>query len=803
MTTHPTDRKYAEASLATADNLRSIATSQHITQLSPLTLPQINSVVNLISEVLPAGNIPGIILSNLVNHADRRPPPEAVRRDINLLYQGLEQTVARVKHGAKFAGPAAVLWGYQNLLKLAGKEPETAFPEGLWQFYVAYAFREDTAHYTSETQAFATLLRRHDIHLQPVLRISAWVMAAGQLLHQYHDLLTNWWRERVYLALLQQVGVGNLHEEWAKIRPFGRGQEADPSHNYTAYRRAKFDQFLRGVLAGLDEQTHYQWNQLVQAAKPQLAEFLRQRTLLAYVEPSPHSDQRQPLPPHEAHVGLVYQNRYYLLPICQQGTAEPVDVATIVAQVSQLVARPTGTAALPLSVLANLRREAWAELRPTLNATLQENLHLLRRAPIIFNADQQAGSATLNSLRQAERGVGDHPLTIFDGQRTTLFDANHLFVDGHEAAEIAEIVTQEALAWAVYLHQVPQPALELPTSIRPLMFPFERTEQIFIQQAPQATAELTSESHAIQIKPVVALQKMFRMRSDLLHMSIHDLLVLYRALHNFTYQPDPDLVQAVAALKSDRKLYEAAEGVEAMWAQPQNPGLLIPLAAVQDPRERIYPLLFEVPVRELKLLQLHQETTAALITYETAEPHDRLHTYTTFDKHQRDYLATLAGFAQILAAAKEMAQRGTSRGQEVVRLTAGLPPSLKKLFEQMSNRSEVLNNVLKGSELFEYLDFSAVPNSLTRFMAGKEDSEQKTLVWSGLLDAQGNLGLTLRDFRPELLALAAGGRQPLAKQISEHYLVSYGRGFNSFIGTLRRITKASRETQLVPPPRGK
>lgn len=807
MAMNPPDRKYAEASLQTANDLRSVAKSQHFTQLSPLTLPQIDAVVDLISEVLPAGNIPSIILSNLVNHANRRPPPETVRRDINLLYQGLEQTVARVKHGAKFAGPAAVLWGYQNLLKLAGKEPETSFPEGLWQFYVDYAFREDTARYTIETHAFGTVLRRHEITLSTVQRITAWVMAAGQLLHQYDHLLLNRWRERVYVALLQQAcaggpyqaAVANLGEEWAKMRPFNRGHDADPSQDYATYRRAKFDKFLRGALAGLDEHTRYQWNQLVQAAKPQSAEYQQQLSLLGYLEPTAHSDIRQPLTLRDAHVGLVYQNRYYVLPICQPGSDLPADVATVLGQVAQIVGRPTGSAALPLSMLTSIKREEWASLRPTLNGTLLDSLQALRRAPIIFNADQQLATATLSNLRRAERGVGDHPLTIFDVQRTAVFDASHIFFDGSDAAEVAEIVTQEALAWGVYLSQSNEPAQEV-EMVRPLTFPFEREEQIFIQQAPKITSELTAESQLVQIKPIVALQKIFRMRSDLLYMEVSDLLVLYRAIHNFTYQPDPDLVQAVAVLKSDRKLYETAEAVEAMWARPQNPSLLIPLVAHQDPRERIYPLLFEVPVRELRLLQLHQETLAALVAYETAAPHDRLHTYTEFDKLQRHYLATLAGFGQILAAAKQMAQSGHSRGQEVVRMVAGLPPSMKNLFDQLSDRSEILNNVLRGSEIFEWVDVSTSVNSVSRFMGGKEDSDQKTLVWSGLLDAHENLTLTLRDFRPELVALVAGGRQQLAKQLSEHYLVSYARGVNTFIGALRRITKSSRETQLIPPP---
>ena len=126
----PQNRKYAEASLKTANSLRSVAQSDEVTNLTPLTLPEIDAVVNVVSDILPAGNVPSIILSNLVSSQERWPQPDTVKRDIHLLYQGLEQTFDRLKHGAKFAGPAAVLWGYQNLLKLAGKETERSFPEG-------------------------------------------------------------------------------------------------------------------------------------------------------------------------------------------------------------------------------------------------------------------------------------------------------------------------------------------------------------------------------------------------------------------------------------------------------------------------------------------------------------------------------------------------------------------------------------------------------------------------------------------------------------------------------------------------
>ena len=76
-------------------------------------------------------------------------------------------------------------------------------------------------------------------------------MSIVQLLHQQDAILTNRWRERTYISLLQQTCaagpyapiMANLWAEWQQLRPFSRGQDAKPTQNYAAYRRAKFDQF--------------------------------------------------------------------------------------------------------------------------------------------------------------------------------------------------------------------------------------------------------------------------------------------------------------------------------------------------------------------------------------------------------------------------------------------------------------------------------------------------------------------------------------------------------------------------------
>ncbi|HSD84956.1 MAG TPA: hypothetical protein VLG46_13905, partial [Anaerolineae bacterium] len=54
-----------QASQKTAEELRTIAHSQLVRELTPLTLPEVDAVVDLVSRVVPAGNVPGVILNGL------------------------------------------------------------------------------------------------------------------------------------------------------------------------------------------------------------------------------------------------------------------------------------------------------------------------------------------------------------------------------------------------------------------------------------------------------------------------------------------------------------------------------------------------------------------------------------------------------------------------------------------------------------------------------------------------------------------------------------------------------------------
>ncbi len=797
-------KKYDQASLATAQNLRTIAKDKQMRQLSQLSLPEVDATVEIISRIVPAGNVPGMILSGLARLSGRQVSSQLAQRDVNLLFSGLESVLDKKTVSA---GPAAVIWGYQQLLRLAGKNDEEAFPEGLWQFYANYSLREDTARYGVETHGFDTVLRHHQIPLSPVNRVTAWVMAAISSLHQYDDWLANEWRERVYCAILQEVGagmpsitrVGDLYGAWLRKRPYGRGADAEAQETYGAYRRRHFDQFMRGVLGGLDEHTRYAWNQRVQVAKPALADYQRQMSILAYLNPSPYGETREPVALGDVCVGLIYQHRYYVIPVCEPGSQTPTAVDTVQTYINTIMNQPTGLSAMHLTSLAALKRKEWASLRQDLNETLRQSLNQLRFAPILINADPQSPTTLISDIRRAERGVGDHPLTIFDAQKSFVFDFSHIFFDGVWAATVAEMMTREALSWATYLREsVPTAVAEI-HPVRPLLLPFERNEVIFIKNAEQATAETSAETELAQVKPIIALRKMFKMRNDLLQLSVNDLLILYRAIHAVTYQPDNRLLSTLQKLGQDSKLDTAVQqALQAIQPPPHPHPILIPLdASHQNPKERIYPLVFEIPLGQLNLTSLHHQTLNALTTYQQAHPHTRAQAYASFDQLQRDYLATLASFGQVLSHAQTITLQAQSPSQSAIKRLAHLPAPLQQLLDQIPSRFNLLNDISKGREVFANVGQVASNSSLSRFISAKDDHEQKTLIWGVMTDANQIMRISLRDFRPHVGALIAVGQRPLAQQLTQHYLDSYARGLNGFVDDLQRITRTSRETQIL------
>ncbi len=785
-----TSPNYERATKATTENLQVVAKSLASQRLTKLTLPEVDAVVDLVAKVIPAGNVPGMILSGLTRISGTRVQPQKARQDINILFREVSLFFEQAKYGAVFAGPAAIIWGYQNLLKLAGKDPESAFPEGIWQFYVDYALREDTARHANETHGFDTLLNQNNIHLSNADRLTAWVMAAVTCLHQYQSLLANEWYERAALWLLQEsAGVDNLYGEWEKQKPYLRDADA-AAYDYPSYRQLKFERFLKKITESLPASVYSQWDINVKTAvDSSLTAYQRQMSILAYLDPSSFGETRVPFALEQAHIGIVCKGNYFLLPVCESDTSQPLDVRTARSQIAMLISAPQKEPAR-LESLARIKRASLSALRRKLNPTLSGSLEKLRFAPILINSDRRDPSLMLSEIRQGERGIGDHALTIFDTGKTFVFDQSHIFFDGGWGAGLAEIMTNEALSWAGYLNML-GPATPPDSQIyTELKFAREPGDIQLISQAPRVSPEAGAENHTVNFKACIDLRNYFKQRSDLLKLTINDLLVLYRAIHGVTYQPSAGLRLEINALEKNRS--QAAKLLKQVLKDSNgvNPAILIPVDASKCiPRDRIYPLNVEVPLAELDLLNLHNETLQTLTKFESAPGADD-ELYARFDRLQRQYLATLGGFGTILAKAKDIAVQGKSASVGAIKLLAHLPLPLQQLLDKVPRRYEKLNNLLKGTEVFSNVGAVAKSSSLSRFITAKDDNEQKQLAWGVMTDAQGVMKLTLRDFRPHVAVLQDIGRKDLANLIAQDYLDAYAQGLNQFVQEVTRIARA-------------
>lgn len=101
----------------------------------------------------------------------------------------------------------------------------------------------------------------------------------------------------------------------------------------------------------------------------------------------------------------------------------------------------------------------------------------------------------------------------------------------------------------------------------------------------------------------------------------------------------------------------------------------------------------------------------------------------------------------------------------------------------------MLNDVVKGQEVFSNVGQVAASSSLTRFNTAKDDNEKKILAWGVITDASGTVRLSLRDVRPHVPALIAVKQEELAQRMTQEYLDAYALGLNTFAEELMQITR--------------
>jgi len=783
----PQPNGYQTATLATTNNLLQVANRPDISRLSRLTLPEIQTSVDTVAAVAPAGNVPGLILHNLARLEGKPPGADTVHRDLQALWGGVERSLTRAALVTMFAGPAALILAYQKLLQLAGISPDSAFPNGVWQFYVEYALREDSARHANKTTGFSLALRKHQIALSDVDTATAWVMAAVDCLHQYPRMLENEYREKIGLAILAQLcgqSPSALLREWAQKRPYRRGADGG-NQDYPAYRRMKFDAFVA------DKVDFERWAALLAEHNSDLVAYQEQISILATLQPEQYREKRCPLHIKDAKIAVVHDGRYYLLPACEPETdGRPLQCKTARSMMATVFAQPGGDShsLIPLCAVQRRSLSQWLGANQDMSLALGE----LAKAPILVNTDTMRSDASVPLAffrKQMERGIGSHPLTIAITEGAVVFDQSHIFFDGAWGAALAEILTGAALSWATYLHTLPNnhSAVRIAQAVP---IPSYNCSDL-----PCIQAETAAESNGINLRAILALRRLLSRRNDLISLTVNDLLVLVRAIHAAVYKPSDTIVAALREIKnngSPRQVEAAKQALDEI-SNRTNPGIVIPVDAALKPRDRLYPLTLTVPLDELRIASLHELAKLARAQYNDAPHGERGTFYQEFSAHQREYLGVLAQYGQIMSQAKEMANAGAGISMESAKLLGHLHPSLQKILDGMSTHVERVNNLIKGSDVFSNVGAVAPGSSLAGFITAKDDNRRKRLAWGVLTDAQGTMRVSLRDFRfPALIECGLGD---IARQITEDYLASYVTLLNAFIGDLLQITQQSRETR--------
>lgn len=694
--------------------------------------------------------------------------------------------------------PAAFLQRYQQLMKMAGKNPEAAFPEGTWQFYVDYALREDTARHACETRGFQLALAKQRLGLSPVDRITTWVLTAVQCLQQYPRLLENEWRERVYTHLLQQISYNPQHSliyrRWERQRPFTMRLTDNPDIDYPAFRKMRFDQFLTTVLSSLPDPTRRDWQKAVaEATKRELADYQKQLNILAYLQPGQFGEERIPISIEDAKIGLIIRGHYYVLSACKFGTSDPVEPEEVRNLVASILQNPPSFEPTPISPLVRIRRMALNELQPKLSDKFQRAWEQMNYVPIWINLDTEHDQQALSKLRQGERGLGNHALTIFDNGKTSVFDLSHIFFDGIWGASLAEILTNQAIIWANRLVKIPhRPAHTKRPS--PLQLQLSEPELELIQKAPQLPIEAGAESEEINLPKLQHLRNLFKQHIDFLNLTVNDILILYRSIHAAAYHLSPELINELKALQKEPATSSAAKNAlstlptsPAHNTNAPNPAILIPVdASRRSPKDRVYPMTFDVHIAHLDLVSLHEQTLAALSVIERSD-RNRQMALNRFAELQQQYLDTLSDVGQILSKFKEQASQGKSLSIDSIKLLAHLPTPMQRFLDKIPNKFDAIYDIVKGREVFSNVGAVVPSSSLYRFITAKDDNEKKELAWGVLTDNQGKMRITLRDFRPHVAELTAVGQQELATRITDEQLNAYVHGFNEFVEDLVRI----------------
>jgi len=158
-----------------------------------------------------------------------------------------------------------------------------------------------------------------------------------------------------------------------------------------------------------------------------------------------------------------------------------------------------------------------------------------------------------------------------------------------------------------------------------------------------------------------------------------------------------------------------------------------------------------------------------------------------FEQARRALYRELFAFGAFLHSLRDSTMRGKSFTASMLRLLGNLPSSMQNMLDQIPQRIGLLNEIIKGTEVFSNVGQVAPTSSLTRFASARDDGVTKLLIWGIMSDAKGHLVVTLRDFRPHVAPLLRQGRADLADALARDYLEAYANCVNTLVGRIQRI----------------
>ncbi|NJM08762.1 hypothetical protein HC891_25090 [Candidatus Gracilibacteria bacterium] len=214
------------------------------------------------------------------------------------------------------------------------------------------------------------------------------------------------------------------------------------------------------------------------------------------------------------------------------------------------------------------------------------------------------------------------------------------------------------------------------------------------------------------------------------------------------------------------------------------PALLIPMdASAVDPQARLHPATLRNPAPDL-LTRL--ERCDRLLRELAKRPVAR----SAFEAERVALVGDLITFGATLRALREITTRGEGFLTAALKLFAHLPRPMQGLLDQIPQKIDVLNELVKGVEVFSNIGQVSAASSVSRFVSSRDDGDTKLLIWGIMTDANGKLLITLRDFRPFVAELLAAGHPVLAELLAADFLAAYAESTNRLVKQLQRVLAA-------------